>query len=94
MGRRGITLADIEAALAAPDLTNGPLGQGRQTLIRTNYDPEADVRHVGFGPEDARSDTAAEVAPGVYVELDPDGVPIGTEVTSARARAMQVASAA
>lgn len=55
-------------------------------MIRTNYDPEADVLHVGFGREDARSDTSEEVAPGVYVEFDVDGNPIGIEITSIRRR--------
>jgi len=55
-------------------------------MIRTNYDPEADVLHVGFGPEDVRSDSSEEVAPGVYIEFDPDGNPIGVEITSARKR--------
>jgi hypothetical protein len=39
-------------------------------MIRTNYDPEADVLHVAFGPEAARYDNAQEVAPGVFVEFD------------------------
>jgi uncharacterized protein YuzE len=55
-------------------------------MIRTNYDPEADVLHVAFGPEDARSDSSEEVAPGVYVEFDLQGNPIGVEITSARKR--------
>ena len=52
-------------------------------MIRTNYDPEADVLHVAFGPKGVRSDTSEEVAPGVFVEFDPDGTPIGIEVISA-----------
>jgi uncharacterized protein YuzE len=55
-------------------------------MIRTNYDPEADVLHVAFGPEDCRSETSEEVAPGVYVEFDQAGNPIGVEITSARTR--------
>jgi hypothetical protein len=42
-------------------------------VIRTNYDPEADVLHVAFGPPGMRSDTSEEVAPGVFVEFDPNG---------------------
>jgi hypothetical protein len=38
-------------------------------VIRTNYDPEADVLHVAFGPQGVRSDTSEEVAPGVFVEF-------------------------
>ena len=52
-------------------------------MIRTNYDPQADVLHVAFVPEGVLSDTSEEVAPGVYVEFDPSGNPIGIEVTSA-----------
>ena len=55
-------------------------------MIRTNYDPEADVLHIAFGPEDARSDTSQEVAPGIYAEFDPEGRMIGLEVTSASQR--------
>ncbi|MSP02825.1 MAG: DUF2283 domain-containing protein [Acetobacteraceae bacterium] len=56
-------------------------------MIRTNYDPEADVLHVSFGPETARYDNAREVAPGVFVEFDAAGTPIGVEVISVRHRA-------
>jgi len=56
-------------------------------MISTNYDPEADVLHVAFGPESARYDNAAEVAPGVFVEFDAAGNPIGIEVISLRRRA-------
>ncbi len=52
-------------------------------VIRTDYDPEADVLHVAFGPAGSRSDTSEEVAPGVYVEFDPKGRPIAVEITSA-----------
>ena len=55
-------------------------------VIRTNYDPEADVLHIVFGPEDGPSDTSQEVAPGTYVEYAPDGQPIGVEITSANRR--------
>jgi uncharacterized protein YuzE len=56
-------------------------------MIRTTYDPEADVLHVIFGPESARYDNAQEVAPGVFVEFDAAGNPIGVEVISVRHRA-------
>ncbi len=55
-------------------------------MIRTNYDPEADVFHLKFGPEDAVNDGAQEVAPGVFVEFDPAGNPIGIEIISVRRR--------
>jgi uncharacterized protein YuzE len=55
-------------------------------MITTNYDPEADVLHVKFGGENARYDSAAEVAPGVFVEFDTNGNAMGVEVISVRAR--------
>jgi uncharacterized protein YuzE len=61
-------------------------------MISTNYDPEADVLHVSFGPENARYDNAQEVAPGVFVEFDAEGNPIGVEVISVRHRATAPAS--
>lgn len=60
-------------------------------MIRTNYDPEADVLHIAFGPEGVRSDTSEEVAPGVFVEFDPNGNPIGIEVISVRRRSSETA---
>jgi uncharacterized protein YuzE len=60
-------------------------------VIRTNYDPEADVLHVAFGPPGVRSDNSEEVAPGVFVEFDPNGNPIGIEVISVRSRGGQIA---
>ena len=62
-------------------------------MIRTNYDPEADVLHVAFGPQGVRSDTSEEVAPGVFVEFDPNGNPIGFEVISVRRRSGEIAPA-
>ncbi len=56
-------------------------------MIRTDYDPEADVLHVRFGRDGARYDGAEEVAPGVFLEFDTEGNPIGLEVTSVRTRA-------
>ena len=53
-------------------------------MIETRYDPEADVLHVAFGPADAAYDSAQEVAPGVYVEFDKQGRPMGVEITSVR----------
>ncbi|MBV8737415.1 MAG: DUF2283 domain-containing protein [Alphaproteobacteria bacterium] len=60
-------------------------------MIRTNYDPEADVLHVAFGPPGVRSDTSEEVAPGVFVEFDPSGNPIAIEVISVRRRSREMA---
>ena len=55
-------------------------------MIKTNYDPDADVLHIAFGPEGAIYDGAQEVAPGVYVEFDTEGRPMGVEITSIRMR--------
>jgi uncharacterized protein YuzE len=55
-------------------------------MIRTNYDPQADLLHIGFGPADAKYDGAEEVAPGVFVEFDADGNAIGIEVLSVALR--------
>jgi uncharacterized protein YuzE len=55
-------------------------------MIRTEYDPQADVMHIKFGPEGVRSDTSEEVAAGVYLEFDADGNPIAVEITSASKR--------
>ena len=60
-------------------------------MIRTNYDPESDVLHIAFGPEGVRSDTSEEVAPGVFVEFDLNGNPIGVEVISVRRRSGEMA---
>lgn len=55
-------------------------------MIRTHYDPGADVLHVACGPRGVRSDTSWEVAPGAFVEFDPNGNPIGIEIISVRRR--------
>jgi uncharacterized protein YuzE len=55
-------------------------------MIRTTYDPEADILNVQFGPPDAESDGHREVAPGVYLEFDRAGNAIGVEITSVRLR--------
>lgn len=56
-------------------------------MIRTDYDPEADILHVTFGPANVPYDCADEVAPGVFVEFDASGNPIGIEIVGARRRA-------
>jgi uncharacterized protein YuzE len=55
-------------------------------MIRTTYDPEGDVLNLQFGPADAERDGHQEVAPGVYVEFDRSGHPIGIEITSVHLR--------
>ena len=56
-------------------------------MIRSSYDPEADVLNVAFGPAGAESDGSQEVAPGVFLEYDTAGQPIGIEVISVSKRA-------
>ncbi len=55
-------------------------------MIRTNYEPEADVLHVRFGPPDGRYDGADEVAPGVFLKFDVNGTAIGVEVINVSKR--------
>ena len=55
-------------------------------IIRTTYDPEADVLNVQFGPAEAIRARHQEVAPGVWVEFGASGNPIGVEITSVRMR--------
>jgi uncharacterized protein YuzE len=61
-------------------------------MIQTNYDPEADVLHVKFGPDGAKYDGSEEVAPGVFLEFDAAGNAIGIEVISVRLRGGPVAA--
>ena len=63
-------------------------------MIRTTYDPEADVLNVQFGAPKAESDGHQEVAPGVYVEFDRAGNPIGVEITSVHLRQAKEPAAA
>ncbi len=55
-------------------------------MIRTNYDPEADVLHIKFGPDHAMCDGSEEVSPGMFLERDAAGNPIGIEIISVRSR--------
>jgi len=63
-------------------------------VIRTSYDPETDAMFLRFGPEAAASARTEEVAPGVLIDFDADGNPIGVEVLDVHARAATVRSAA
>jgi hypothetical protein len=55
-------------------------------MVHTNYDPEANVLRAKFGADVAKYDGSQEVAPGVFLEFDTDGKPIGIEITSVRLR--------
>jgi uncharacterized protein YuzE len=61
-------------------------------MIRTSYDPEADALFVWFGPEGVKSAGTDEIAPGILLDFDADGRPIGIEVLDVRDR-MRTASA-
>lgn len=63
-------------------------------MIRSTYDPEADVLHVAFRADNATYDGATEVAPGVFVEFDTEGNAIGIEVLSVRLRTSGTSGAA
>ena len=59
---------------------------GGQAASGFAYDPEADAMHIGFVAEGAAYDGTTEVAPGVFVDFDQDGRPMGVEVISVRRR--------
>lgn len=61
-------------------------------MIKTSYDPEADVFAAHFGPPEARSDGHTEVAPGVFIEYDTEGNVIGLEILPVLSRAANAAS--
>jgi predicted RNase H-like nuclease/uncharacterized protein YuzE len=56
-------------------------------MIKTSYDPEADVLHVRLSADRAVSGGSTEVAPGVFVEFDDEGTAIGVEIIRVRERA-------
>ena len=62
-------------------------------MITTNYDQEADVFHVRFAPDTVRYDFAQEIAPGVFLEFDEGGQPVGVEVISASKRPLSPSAA-
>lgn len=55
-------------------------------MITTSYDPEVDALFVRFGADGAVSVRTDEVAPGVMIDFDAAGNPIGVEVLNAHAR--------
>jgi hypothetical protein len=73
---------------AGPGERNAAVSSGSAwpLMIRTTYDPEADVLNVQFGPAEATSDGHQEVAPGVYMAFDASGNLIGVEITGVRLR--------
>ena len=55
-------------------------------MMKTSYDPDADAFAAWFAPEGVTSDRTDEVAPGMFVDFDAAGRPIGVEVLSVRSR--------
>ena len=55
-------------------------------MIRTSYDPEVDALFVHFGADGAVSARTEEVAPGVMIDFDAAGNPIGVEVLDVHSR--------
>ncbi len=49
-------------------------------MIRTTYDPEADIAQVSFGTTDAVYDGSEEVSPGIMLHVDTEGRVIGIEI--------------
>jgi uncharacterized protein YuzE len=55
-------------------------------MMRTTYDPEADVFYAWFVPNSTMVAETHEVAPGVNVDLDAGGNMVGIEVLSVAVR--------
>jgi len=55
-------------------------------MMKTSYDPEADVFATWFAPEGVQPDHTSEVAPGIFIDFDPDGHAIGVEILGVRGR--------
>jgi uncharacterized protein YuzE len=54
-------------------------------MFKTTYDPEVDAFAVYFGQKCATVESA-EVAPGITLDFDADGLVIGIEVLNVRQR--------
>lgn len=89
---RGQTAKKDDSAASGERDAAANSGSAWPLMIRTTYAPEADVLNVQFGPAEAISEGHQEVAPGVYVEFDASGNPIGVEITSVRLRQTAAAS--
>jgi uncharacterized protein YuzE len=55
-------------------------------MIRTTYDPEADVMNVQFGAQEAVYDGSEEVSPGIMLHVDTEGRVIGIEIEAVSLR--------
>ena len=63
-------------------------------MMRTSYDPEADVMFVWFGPEGVKSAATEEVAPGVMLDFDDNGEVVGVEILYVSRRMINAKAAA
>jgi uncharacterized protein YuzE len=55
-------------------------------MIRTTYDPEADVAGIHFGAQGAVYDGSEEVSPGIMLHVDTEGRVIGIEIEAVSLR--------
>jgi uncharacterized protein YuzE len=55
-------------------------------MIKTSYDPEADVMAVKFGARDAEYDGSEEVSPGIILHIDTKGRVMGIEIEAVSLR--------
>ena len=55
-------------------------------MMKTSYDPDADVFYARFAPDGSPIAETREVAPGVMIDLDGSGQLVGIEVLSVKRR--------
>jgi uncharacterized protein YuzE len=55
-------------------------------MIKTSYDPEADVMAIKFATPDAEYDGSEEVSPGIMLHIDTKGRVMGIEVEAVSLR--------
>jgi uncharacterized protein YuzE len=55
-------------------------------MIKTSYDPEADVMEIEFGVKGAVYDGSQDVSPGIMLHVDTEGRVIGIEIEAVSLR--------
>ena len=55
-------------------------------MVKTSYDPEADVFAAWFALEGVQADRTSEVAPGIFIDFSADGRAVGIEILGVRGR--------
>jgi uncharacterized protein YuzE len=55
-------------------------------MIKTSYDPEADVMEIEFGAKGAVYDGSQEASPGIMLHVDTEGRVIGIEIEAVSLR--------